>query len=88
MSQKLGVGNFGTVYKGYKLQRPDIPLAAKILDMELYQSENHEENQEMLKREIKILKSIRSPYVVEMRDIFRTKNNIYMFLRYANQGDL
>jgi len=42
----------------------------------------------MLKREIKILKSIKSPYVVEMKDIFRTSNNIYMFLRFANGGDL
>lgn len=42
----------------------------------------------MLKREIKILKSVSSPYLVDMKDIFRTKNNIYMFLRYANGGDL
>lgn len=54
----------------------------------LAESEHHEENQKMLKREIKILKSLKSDYIAQMYDIIRTSRNLYMFLRYAPDGDL
>lgn len=42
----------------------------------------------MLKREIKILKSLKSDYIAQMYDIIRTHRNLYMFLRFADGGDL
>lgn len=42
----------------------------------------------MLKREIKILKSLKSNYIAQMYDIIRTQRNLYMFLRFADGGDL
>ncbi|KRX11080.1 Protein kinase-like domain [Pseudocohnilembus persalinus] len=87
--KKLGQGSFGIVYLGYKIKKPNIPLAVKILEMDLFsKNEEYQTNQENLRREINILTSICSPYIVDMKEIFRTENHIYMFLRYANSGDL
>lgn len=64
MSDKLGSGSFGDVYSGFNSEDPETKLAVKILNMsKLAESENQEENQKMLKREIKILKSLKSEYI-------------------------
>lgn len=52
------------------------------------EDEFHDENTKFLKREIKILKSLKSDYIAQMYDIIRTSKNLYMFLRYADNGDL
>lgn len=89
MSDRLGSGSFGEVYSGFNSEEPEKKLAVKILNMDkLSESEHHEENSKMLKREIKILKSLKSNYIAQMYDIIRTQRNLYMFLRFADSGDL
>ncbi|KRX07671.1 Protein kinase-like domain [Pseudocohnilembus persalinus] len=43
---------------------------------------------ESLKKEIKIMESLKSPHIVKMYDVFGTQNNIYLMLEYCNGGDL
>lgn len=64
MNERLGEGSFGSVYKGFNSEDPETSLAVKILDMnKLAESENQEEHSKMLKREIKILKTLKSEYI-------------------------
>ena len=41
-----------------------------------------------LEREINILSSTSSPYVVGLRTVEETKNNYYLFMEFCNGGDL
>ncbi len=83
LKEKLGSGNFGNVYYGFKKQNPEIPLAIKVIRIQ-----NIELLSKSIEREIKILQTLENKNIVKFYDIIRSSNNIYMVYEYCDGGDL
>lgn len=56
LNDQLGEGSYGTVYKGFMESDPKQVYAVKVLNLEQYLDEEYKENQQMLMREMDILK--------------------------------
>ena len=41
-----------------------------------------------VRREIKILKNLRHPNIIQLYEIIEDKDNIYLIMKYASQGEL
>jgi serine/threonine protein kinase len=41
-----------------------------------------------VRREIKILKNLRHPNIIQLYEIIEDKENIYLIMEYASQGEL
>ena len=80
----LGSGSFAKVYLGKDINTKDY-VAIKILDANLMKDEYMKST---LNNEVQILKSMKSLNIVQLFDVFMTKNNIYIMQEFCNGGDL
>ena len=78
--QKVGQGNYGSVYKIQKIQTGEI-MAAKICKIE-------SNNSESFKREINMLKQCDSPYILKYYGSYIKKNIIWIVLEFCEGGSL
>lgn len=78
--QPLSKGSFGTVYKG------QMDVAIKVINNAKYLE--NPDIYELFLREIAILRQIKGPHIVELIDVRRTPNNLYLFMEYCDSGDL
>ena len=60
-------------------------VAVKILEKEKI---TEEEDVERISREIKILKLIRHPHIIQLYEIIETPKQLYLITEYANGGEL
>lgn len=61
-------------------------MAIKVIDMRMIRGEVHKN---LLASEIEVLKSLKgSQNIIEMFDIFNTKNNTYIITELCEGGDL
>ena len=83
LERMIGKGQYGEVYKGYnKITSIDVAIKAvnrKNLKGKFY---------ELLENEIKVLRSCHNENIIELYDIRKTSNNIYLMIEYCNEGDL
>ncbi|KAG5176021.1 kinase-like domain-containing protein [Tribonema minus] len=83
LTTRLGKGSFATVSLGQNRASGSL-VAIKIISREQL-NRKHTEN---LESEISILRNFRHPNMVELYDIKKTDNNIYLILEYCEGGDL
>lgn len=80
----LSAGQFGQVWLVREKIRKYI-LALNIIPKSIIEnSDNHKQ----LRRELEIHTRLRSPYILRCYGHFHDKNNIYLILEYANNGEL
>lgn len=82
----ISKGNFGTVYKAYDTSRQNKLVAVKVISSKKFM--NDPALYDLFMREIAVLRQIKGPHVVEMIDVKRSTNNLYIFMQYCNQGTL
>jgi len=97
LSQKLGEGTFGKVYKGAYLPRrgdPSAMFAVKIIKLPT-KSQNQSQMDEKMKeflestrQEISILRMLKHENIVQLFDVKQLKDEIFIFMEYCNQKDL
>ena len=78
--QKVGQGNYGSVYKIQKIETGEI-MAAKICKIE-------SNNSESFKREISMLRQCDSPYILRYYGSYIKKNIIWIVLEFCEGGSL
>jgi len=79
----IGVGSFAKVYKGLDEKTNDI-VAIKMINKLQFPSEKND----LIDKEIMILKSLNHPNIIRIIDIKKTQNNIYLIFEYCQMGDL
>lgn len=97
MQGVIGEGTFGLVRLGVHLLTHEkvkdglMKVAIKILEKVRI---NTEEDLLRVKREIKILKRLRHPNIIQLYEVFRgdkiieDNQNIYLIMEYASRGEL
>ncbi|RHW70843.1 serine/threonine kinase [Trypanosoma brucei equiperdum] len=84
LGKTLGSGNFSKVKIGRDVETGK-EWAIKIIDKEQLVRERMEEQ---LKREIAVMKVLRQPNVIELREVMQTTNHIYIVLELVTGGEL
>ncbi|XP_046366345.1 serine/threonine-protein kinase unc-51-like isoform X3 [Haliotis rufescens] len=82
----IGHGAFAVVFKGRNRKRPDKAVAIKSIT-----KKNIAKSQQLLSKEIKILKELSDLHhenVVGLMDCKETTNHVYLVMEYCNGGDL
>ena len=80
----LGQGTFGKVRVGTHLLTEE-KVAVKILEKDKISDKS---DAERVTREIKILKMLRHPVVVQLYEIIESEKELYMIMEYARGGEL
>ncbi|XP_037039863.1 testis-specific serine/threonine-protein kinase 3-like isoform X2 [Bradysia coprophila] len=84
LSSKIGEGAYSEVYLSTYKQSPH-KLACKIVDVP---KSSATYVNKFLPRELNILMSVKSPYIVHIHSIFRRNLKYFIFMRHAEKGDL
>lgn len=79
----IGHGAFAVVFKGHHRKKEDFVVAVKVIA-----KKNISKTQNLLAKEIKILKELHHENVVSLFDCKETSNNVYLVMEYCNGGDL
>jgi len=82
----LGKGAFSQVFKAYDENKNHREVAVKVIPAsKLLQNEDM---YHLFLREIDILRQIKGENIVQLLDVKRTPNNLYIFMEYCDGGDL
>jgi Serine/threonine protein kinase len=85
-TKPIGKGAFATVYKAFDESRGNQEVAVKMIPAsKLLESE---EQYNLFMREIEVLRKIKGEHIVQLIDVKRTTNNLYIFTEYCDGGDL
>ena len=84
IEKKLNEGAFGQVFKGLDTKTGD-PVAIKVMFCDKL-GRKYEEK--FWPRELAALSGIRHPNVVEIFDIIRAAGKLFIFMEFANGGDI
>jgi serine/threonine-protein kinase ULK/ATG1 len=80
--KQIGTGSFAKVYKGMEEKTKEI-VAIKMI-----QKSPSSEKNEIIEKELNILKSLSHPNIIKLKDSKRSQNNIYLIFEYCHLGDL
>ncbi|CAH8607450.1 unnamed protein product [Dicrocoelium dendriticum] len=80
----LGSGAFAFVYKGHVKNKPDEPVAIKIMKKDT----NIPKNKTLLSKEISVLKDLNHENIVRLYDHGVSNNGVYLVMEFCNGGDL
>jgi serine/threonine protein kinase len=82
----LGKGAFGSVYKAHDESKNNLEVACKMIPAaKLLESD---EQYNLFMREVEVLRQIKGNHIVQLIDVKRTPNNLYIFIDYCDGGDL
>ena len=82
----IGKGAFSQVFKAHDELNNHSPAAVKVIPAtKLLQNEDI---YNLFLREIDILRQIKAENIVQLHDVKRTPNNLYIFMDYCDGGDL
>lgn len=85
-AKSLKDGAFGSVFKAYDDSNNQAEVAVKVIpSSKLFESEDM---YNMLMREVEILQQIKGKHIVQLIDVRRSPNNLYIFMDYCDGGDL
>ncbi|XAR67823.1 Non-specific serine/threonine protein kinase [Bertholletia excelsa] len=84
MGRLLGQGTFAKVYFGKNLTT-DESVAIKIINKDQIKKEGL---MEQIKREISVMRLVRHPNVVELKEVLATKTKIFFVMEYVKGGEL
>ncbi|CAG9120167.1 unnamed protein product [Plutella xylostella] len=86
VTEKLGSGSYSTVYKAYTKVGARSVVAIKCVDKSrLKHSSSAVDN---LITEIRLLKTLQHPHIVQMKEFSWDDRNIYIITEYCSGGDL
>ena len=85
LEQKIGEGQFGTVYKARNIKSNKY-FAVKVISKSLFA--NNKLMRRQLKRETEIMSSARHPNLMHLHRSFETGRNYYLILDLCEGGDL
>ena len=88
LEQELGRGSYGIVYKAIKTADPSKILAIKMLTKKNCDQKMIEQFEELISREIDVLKDLEHINIVHLEDVKVTANNIYLIFEYCSGGSL
>ncbi|KAI3442195.1 Non-specific serine/threonine protein kinase, partial [Psidium guajava] len=84
MGRFLGKGTFAKVYHGKNLQTGE-SVAIKVIGKDHVRKEGM---MEQIKREISVMRLVRHPNVVELKEVMATKTKIFVVMEYVRGGEL
>ncbi|XP_027956135.1 serine/threonine-protein kinase ULK3 isoform X2 [Eumetopias jubatus] len=84
LTERLGSGTYATVYKAYAKKDTREVVAIKCVAKKSL----NKASVENLLTEIEILKGIRHPHIVELKDFQWDSDNIYLIMEFCAGGDL
>ncbi|XP_052008310.1 serine/threonine-protein kinase ULK3 [Xyrauchen texanus] len=84
LTEKLGSGTYATVYKAYRKTDSREAVAVKVVSKKSL----NKSSMENLLTEIEILKTVRHPHIVQLKDFLWDSDNIYLILEWCSGGDL
>ncbi|XP_051137422.1 CBL-interacting serine/threonine-protein kinase 5-like [Andrographis paniculata] len=85
MGRLLGKGTFAKVFHGRHLVTNEFVAIKVIKKAEVIQSERM---MEQIKREISVMRLVRHPNVVELKEVMATKFKIFFVMEYVRGGEL
>ncbi|CAL1604357.1 unnamed protein product [Knipowitschia caucasica] len=84
LTERLGSGTYATVYKAYRKGDSREVVAIKVVGKRTL----NKASTENLLTEIEILKTIKHPHIVQLKDFQWDAENIYLILEWCSGGDL
>ncbi|KAI4355823.1 hypothetical protein L6164_004560 [Bauhinia variegata] len=84
MGRQLGQGNFAKVYYGRNLVTNE-SVAIKVIKKDNLKKERLV-NQ--IKREVSVMRLVRHPHIVELKEVMATKGKIFLVMEYVKGGEL
>ncbi|XP_041081987.1 serine/threonine-protein kinase ULK3 isoform X2 [Polyodon spathula] len=84
LTERLGSGTYATVYKAYRKKDTREVVAVKVVGKKGL----NKASVENLLTEIEILKTVRHPHIVQLKDFQWDSENIYLILEFCSGGDL
>ncbi|XP_068647069.1 CBL-interacting serine/threonine-protein kinase 5-like [Aristolochia californica] len=84
MGRLLGQGTFAKVYYGKDL-RYNESVAIKVINKDHVKKEGL---MEQIKREISVMRLVRHPNVVELKEVMATKSKVFFVMEYVRGGEL
>ncbi|XP_047941330.1 CBL-interacting serine/threonine-protein kinase 25-like [Salvia hispanica] len=84
MGRLLGKGTFAKVYHGRDLKTSE-SVAIKVISKDQVQKEGL---MEQITREISVMRLVRHPNVVEIKEVMATKQKIFFVMEYVQGGEL
>ncbi|KAK7477825.1 hypothetical protein BaRGS_00030903, partial [Batillaria attramentaria] len=84
IAEKLGSGSYATVYKAYKKTGIREVVAIKCV----LKSSLNKASTENLLTEIELLKTLKHPHIVELKDFIWDSKFIYLVMEFCSGGDL
>ncbi|GMI81516.1 CBL-interacting protein kinase 25, SNF1-RELATED PROTEIN KINASE 3.25 [Hibiscus trionum] len=84
MGRLLGKGTFAKVYYGKELTSGE-SVAIKVISKDEVRKEGM---MEQIKREISVMRLVRHPNVVELKEVMATKTKIFFVMEYVRGGEL
>uniref|UniRef100_A0A8C5S9P6 Serine/threonine-protein kinase ULK3 n=1 Tax=Laticauda laticaudata TaxID=8630 RepID=A0A8C5S9P6_LATLA len=84
LTERLGSGTYATVFKAYRKKNAREVVAIKCVS----KKNLNKASIENLLTEIEILKNVRHPHIVELKDFQWDKEYIYLIMEYCAGGDL
>ncbi|XP_068166794.1 serine/threonine-protein kinase ULK3 [Antennarius striatus] len=84
LTERLGSGTYATVYKAYRKGDNREVVAVKVVGKKSL----NKASTENLLTEIEILKTMRHPHIVHLKDFQWDSENIYLILEFCSGGDL
>lgn len=80
----LGQGNFAKVYHGRNMETNE-SVAIKVIKKERLKKERLVKQ---IKREVSVMRLVRHPHIVELKEVMATKTKIFMVVEYVKGGEL
>jgi serine/threonine-protein kinase ULK/ATG1 len=80
----IGSGFSSVVYRGWKDNDRSQLFALKVVKT----GEMKEHRRRMLENEVKVLKMVQHPHIIEFVDLYYTRNNYYIVTEYCEGGSL
>ncbi|KAL3528975.1 hypothetical protein ACH5RR_008297 [Cinchona calisaya] len=84
MGRLLGQGTFAKVYYGKNLKTSE-SVAIKVINKDQVKKQGM---MEQIKREISVMRLVRHPNVVEIKEVMATKQKIFFIMEYIKGGEL
>lgn len=84
MGRVLGQGNFAKVYHGRNLETNE-SVAIKVIKKEKLKKERLVKQ---IKREVSVMRLVRHPHIVQLKEVMATKAKIFLVMEYVKGGEL